>query len=82
MNGLYKLSDLKQGEKALVFQINSKNEIARRFRDIGLINGTEVSCVHKSPLGDPSAYSIRGALIAIRSEDADTVLVRTSEVSV
>ena len=82
MNGLYKLSDLKQGEKALVFQINSKSEIARRFRDIGLINGTEISCIHKSPLGDPAAYRIRGALIAIRSEDADTVLVGNSEASI
>ena len=82
MNGLYKLSDLKQGEKALVFQINSKSEIARRFRDIGLINGTEISCIHKSPLGDPAAYMIRGALIAIRSEDADTVLVGNSGISV
>ena len=82
MKDLYKLSDLKQGEKALVFQINSKNEIARRFRDIGLINGTEISCIHKSPLGDPAAYMIRGALIAIRSEDADTVLVGNSGISV
>lgn len=30
----------------------------------------------KSPLGDPAAYLIKGAVIALRREDAGTVLVR------
>ena len=37
--------------------------------DIGLVPGTRVKCVLKSPLGDPAAYKIRGAIMAIRKED-------------
>ena len=47
----------------------------RRLQDIGLIEGTEVECVQKSPAGDPVAYRIRGALIALRSEDSSNILV-------
>ncbi len=52
----------------------------RRFSDIGMICGTEVECVGKSPSGDPSAYLIRGAVIAIRSADLkDVYITRISE---
>ena len=33
----------------------------------------------RSPLGDPAAYLIRGALIAIRDEDASWVEVESGE---
>ena len=48
----------------------------RRLLDIGLSDGTEVQCVGRSPMGDPSAYLIRGAVIAIRSNDSRGVKVR------
>ena len=47
----------------------------RRLQDMGLVEGTEVECVLKSPSGDPTAYGVRGALIALRAEDARQVLV-------
>jgi ferrous iron transport protein A len=47
----------------------------RRFQDLGLIEGTLVRCLMKSPLGDPKAYLIRGAVIALRKSDSDTVTV-------
>ena len=34
-----------------------------------------VEALHKSPGGDPIAYFIRGAVIALRDEDARKVLV-------
>jgi ferrous iron transport protein A len=45
----------------------------RRLIDLGLVRGTRVTCVLKSPAGDPCAYLIRGALIALRRADADGV---------
>ena len=47
----------------------------RRLQDIGMVDGTTVECVQRSPLGDPSAYWIRGAVIALRREDASAVQV-------
>ena len=40
-----------------------------------LIKGTKVECVQKSPAGDPIAYLIRGAVIALRSEDSSQIYV-------
>ena len=47
----------------------------RRLQDMGVIEGTNIECVMKSPGGDPKAYLIRGAVVAIRSEDSDNILI-------
>ncbi len=73
------LSKLKIGDSGRVSSININEAMRRRLRDIGLIEGTEVKCVLKSPCGDPAAYQIRGALIALRSEDAEKVKVKSEE---
>ncbi len=70
------LSELKQGERAVVLNINSDDSMRRRLQDIGLIRGTTITCVQKSPLGDPIAFLIRGAVIALRSEDSSCVKVQ------
>ncbi|WP_394525228.1 FeoA family protein [Lacrimispora sp. JR3] len=69
------LSDLKRGQKAIISKLAAYDDMRRRLQDIGLIEGTVVECMGKSPLGDPTAYLIRGAVIALRSEDAGRVLV-------
>lgn len=70
------LGDLAEGEYAQVESLCTAGTMRRRMQDIGLIRGTGVSCVLKSPAGDPAAYEIRGALIALRREDARKVLVK------
>lgn len=69
------LNSLKPGEKGRVHELLSQGSIRRRFLDIGLIKDTEVECVGKSPMGDPAAFMIRGAVIAIRSEDCEGILI-------
>ena len=69
------LMNLKEGERARVSSLLSRGSMRRRLQDIGLIEGTEVECVQKSPAGDPVAYRIRGALSALRSEDSSNILV-------
>ena len=70
-----KLPDLCVGEEGIVCLLLSDGAIRRRFLDIGLIPGTIVTCFGRSPLGDPSAYKVRGKLIAIRKEDAEKVIL-------
>ena len=48
-------------------------------QDMGLIEGTSVECVGKSPLGDPAAYLVRGAVIALRSQESDRIFIRYAE---
>ena len=67
-----KLNELSIGEEAVVRKIPKGK---RRLRDMGLIEGTRISCVLRSPLGDPTAYEVRGALIAIRKEDSESIYV-------
>lgn len=71
----FPLCDMKTGTYASVVRLDTKGDLRRRFMDIGLVEGTPVECLRKSPAGDPKAYLIRGAVIAIRKEDAATVMV-------
>ncbi len=72
------LCNIKPGERAVVQKVLTSGTMRRRFHDIGLIKSTQVECVGQSPSGDPSAYLIRGAVIAIRADDCKTVLVSES----
>lgn len=69
------LNELNIGKSGIVVSLLSKGDERRRMLDLGLIKGTVVEAVQKSPSGDPVAYFIRGTLIAIRSEDAQKCLV-------
>ena len=72
------LNHLKEGKSAKVLHLLSTGSMRRRLQDIGLIEGTKVECLQKSPAGDPIAFLIRGAVIALRSEDSSKVLVECS----
>ena len=72
---MIKLKDLELGQKAIVRKVEVHDSIKRRMFDIGLIPGSKVECIMKSPLGDPIAYMIKGATIAIRNEDSSKIFV-------
>ncbi len=69
------LASLPEGGKARVQSLRLSGEIRRRLQDLGLVAGTQVCCVQRAAAGDPTAYLIRGAVIALRSEDADRIEV-------
>ena len=75
MENLIPLKNLSLGKKARVKVLTSDGAIRRRMLDLGLISDTEVEVLQKSPSGDPTAYHIRGAVIALRSEEAGKILV-------
>ncbi len=69
------LSDMQIGNKGIIKKLNVNGNIKRRLQDLGLIEETYIECILKSPFSDPSAYLIRGALIAIRKEDGKNIEV-------
>ena len=73
------LKEMQPGQRAYVKKLLVSGSIRRRLLDIGLVEGTEIKCVGKSPAGDPSAFYIRGAVIAIRSEDSRNVIAELIE---
>ncbi|OPX44300.1 FeoA domain protein [Ruminiclostridium hungatei] len=74
-NNFIQLNYLPVGKKGRVKMLTSQGAIRRRMLDLGLIADTEVVALQKSPLGDPVAYHIRGAVIALRSEESSKILV-------
>ena len=78
-----RLSALREGESAYVTEVSAGPAMDRRLADLGLVRGTRVTCVLRSPAGAPCAYLIRGALIALRRTDADGVALerRVQEVA-
>lgn len=70
------LSTLQVGERAWVSRLCVEEGMRRRLLDLGLVHGTEVRCLHRGPAGDPTAYLVRGAVIALRRQDSENILIR------
>ena len=70
-----RLDELKEGETGRIIDLENSGGIRRRLQDIGMVKGSIVRCIQKSPLGDPTAYGICGAVIALRSEEASEIFV-------
>lgn len=75
MNDSLALAQLSDGQSAYVTYLDNEPAMRRRLTDLGLIRGTRVTCLCKSPAGDPAAYMIRGAVIALRGRDAERIRV-------
>ena len=73
------LDCLSPHESGRVTRLLTEGAMRRRFLDIGLIEGTLVECLGRSPMGGPSAYLIRGAVIAIRAVDCKGILIRKTK---
>lgn len=73
------LSALPCGKGAVVHRLETTGSMRRRLLDIGLTPGSRVRALFQSCSGDPTAYEICGSVIALRREDAATVLVRVSD---
>ncbi|MBK5096200.1 MAG: DtxR family transcriptional regulator [Gemmatimonadetes bacterium] len=68
----HSLADLEPGETGQVLRISPvlQGPQRRRLLDLGVVPGTEIQAEFASAAGDPVAYLIRGALIALRRDQA------------
>jgi len=70
------LYELPLNTVGIIDNLNCTGNIRRRMLDLGLIKGTKITPVFKSPSGDPIAYEIRKTLIAIRKEDSQCITLK------
>jgi DtxR family Mn-dependent transcriptional regulator len=72
-----RLSSLKPGEMGKVLNISPacRGLERRRLMDLGIIPGTMIKAEYSSSVGDPMAYRIRDALIALREEQANLIRI-------
>ena len=75
LNKLIPLNQLPIGTLGKVKELTADGSSRRRMLDLGLIKNTIVESLRKSPAGDPIAYEIRGAVIALRTEEASKIFV-------
>ena len=70
-----RLSDLELGQTGVVDRIAPvcQGPARRRLLDLGVVPGTPVRATLRGAGGDPTAYEIRGATIALRREQATWV---------
>lgn len=69
------LNQLPVGQKANVTGLRANGNERRRMLDLGVIAGTEIEPLYQSPSGNPVAYRIRGAVIALRTDVSSEILV-------
>jgi len=74
---LIPLHQLPIGSFGKVKKLIAEGSSRRRLLDLGLICDTTVESLQKSPAGDPIAYQIRGAVIALRKEEASKILIQS-----
>ncbi|MFB3854737.1 MAG: iron dependent repressor, metal binding and dimerization domain protein [Vicinamibacterales bacterium] len=76
--GLERLDALRPGEDGVVVRVGAQVQGAQRRRllDLGVVPGTVVTAELSSISGDPMAYRIRGAVVALRRAQAGDIFIR------
>ncbi len=69
------LAAIAPGETVRVAEIRVEGALRRRLFDLGLIPQTLVSFRFAAPAGSPMAFTVRGAVLALRTADAQEIFV-------
>lgn len=70
---------LSVGQRAEIAQLDTSDEFRARLMALGFVPGGSVETVLESPWGDPVAYEVCGAVIALRRADARQIFVTNIE---
>lgn len=70
------LCDIEPSEKGIIVSLEGGGSMRRRLLDMGFTENTVTECVGISPGGALRAFLVRGAVIALRTEDAERVTAR------
>ena len=75
------LSGLQPGRQAHVVGLSSacRGQERRRLLDLGFVPGTQVEVDMVSPAGDPTAYRVRGSVVALRREQSGLIRINSRE---
>lgn len=69
------LSQLREGESCIIKRVEMGRDMRYRLNELGFISGTKIICLQKSFSGDPTAYFVKGAVIALRKADASKIKI-------
>ena len=69
------LADLAVGESGRIHRVSCDGSIRQRLLDMGVTRGAVVEVRRVAPLGDPLEISIKGYNLAIRRNEAESILL-------
>lgn len=69
------LNSVSVGNYVTVEDLSSTGMLRERMLALGLTKGARIEVIRKGPSGDPTVYNIRGAMIALRKEEASLISV-------
>lgn len=72
---MLKLDNVNVGSFVTVEDLSSTGILRERMLALGLTKGARIEVVRKGPSGDPTVYNIRGAMIALRKEEASLIVI-------
>jgi Fe2+ transport system protein FeoA len=70
-----RLSDVKEGQKAIINRIGGNSALRRRLHEMGILKGTEVMVEKYAPLRDPLELIVKGYHVSMRVEEAAQITV-------
>lgn len=76
MEDVTTLDRLVLGRRATVTGLSAPEKERRRLLELGFVPGGVVKAVQESPWGDPVAYAVCGAVIALRRSDARQIAIK------
>ena len=74
-----KLSELKNGETAVIVRLSGHGGFRKRIMEMGFIRGEKVKSVLDSPMHDPVKYHIMGYDVSLRRAEAEMIEVLPEE---
>ena len=74
-----KLSELKNGETAVIVRVSGHGGFRKRIMEMGFVRGQEVTSVINAPMNNPIKYSIMGYDVSLRRSEADLITVLSPE---
>ena len=75
MKNTISLDTVDINKPVIVTDILCDNHSKRRFFDLGIIKGTLITSLFRSPFSDLTAYEINNTVIAVRKESASLIKV-------
>ncbi len=73
-----KLCNIKTGTIVKVENLTAENILKERFLSLGLTKGALIEVLRKGPKNNLTLFKIRGAMIALRKEEASLINVSQS----
>ena len=69
------LSSIELNNSAKICEVECSRSLKNRLYDLGILENTIITPIFESPFGDPTAYLIKNAVIALRKKDCENIIV-------